>query len=126
VKCEVESGDAPFSSPHNLNPNPSPSTLGLPEMHLTDDQRQHIRDAGLRHFGVIPRLFGYRLDDTKRGGDIDLFIPGDRSAEEAVIRRLRFCAELRTALGERRIDVLVETQQLSAIQDQAKRMGEPV
>ncbi len=95
-------------------------------MRLTEQQRRVIREAGLRHFGVVPRLFGSRLSDSTRGGDIDLFIPGDWTAEEAVPRRLRFCAELRRCLGDQKIDVVVETQAPSPIQNHARRQGEPV
>lgn len=95
-------------------------------MRLTEDQRQKIRAAGLRHFGTIPRLFGSRLDDDRHGGDIDLFIPGNWSTEEIVTRRMRFCAELRRELGDRKIDVVVERSTSSAIQDHAKRTGKPI
>lgn len=44
-------------------------------MRLTATQRQVIREAGRRHFGIEPRLFGSRLNDAQRGGDIDLYIP---------------------------------------------------
>jgi hypothetical protein len=57
-------------------------------MRLTEEQRRVIRETGFRHFGVVPRLFGSRLNDGGRGGDIDLFIPGRWTAEEAVPRRL--------------------------------------
>lgn len=95
-------------------------------MRLTEQQRQVIREAGLRHFGVVPHLFGSRLNDAERGGDIDLFIPGDWSAEEAVPRRLRFCAELRCCLGDQKIDVVVGNKASSSIQNHAKLHGEPV
>ena len=95
-------------------------------MRLTKQQRHIIREAGLRHFGVIPRVFGSRLNDAQRGGDIDLFIPGSWSAEESVPRRMRFCAELRRELGDQKIDVLVELPTPSAIQEQAQRISEAV
>jgi hypothetical protein len=96
-------------------------------MRLTEEQRKIIREAGLRHFGVIPYLFGSRLNPTVRGGDIDLFIPGDWSPREAIPRRLRFCAELHRRLGEQKIDVVVENQATpSSIQNQAAQQGAPV
>jgi hypothetical protein len=96
-------------------------------MRLTEKQRAIIREAGIRHFGVAPRLFGSRLNDAQRGGDIDLFIPGDWSPQEAVPRRLRFCAELHRCLGDQKIDVLVENKAVSSsIQNQAKQQGELV
>lgn len=83
-------------------------------MRLTADERTAIREAGRHHFGVTPRVFGSRLDDAARGGDIDLFIPGAWPAAEAVPRRLRFCAELAARLGERKIDVLVDDGESSS------------
>ncbi len=80
----------------------------------------------MRHFGVVPRLFGSRLDDAGRGGDIDLFIPGDWPPEESVPRRLCFCAELRRCLGDQKIDVVVENKLSSSIQNRAKQPGEKV
>lgn len=95
-------------------------------MRLTEQQRDIIREAGMRHFGVVPWLFGSRLDDTARGGDIDLFIPGDWPPEEAVPRRLRLCVELRRRLGDQKIDVVVEGEKPSPVQIMAKLHGEPV
>lgn len=96
-------------------------------MWLTAEQRKTIREAGLRLFGVIPRLFGSRLNDAARGGDIDLFIPGDWSPPEAIPRRIRFCAERRRRLGDQKIDVVVENKAApSAIQNQAASQGEAV
>ncbi len=95
-------------------------------MRLTARQRQVIRDAGLRHFGVEPLLFGSRLNDAGRGGDIDLYIPGDWPAEEAVPRRMRFCVELRQRLGDQKLDVLVGDRSRSSIQSHAQHTGKPV
>lgn len=96
-------------------------------MRLTEEQRKIIREAGLRHFGVIPHLFGSRLNDTARGGDIDLFIPGDWPPREAIPRRLRFCAELHRRLGDQKIDVVVENKSTSfSILNQAMHRGQPI
>jgi len=95
-------------------------------MRLTDHEREVIREAGLRHFGVVPHLFGSRLDDGARGGDIDLFVPGEWPVEEAVPRRLRFCAELRHRLGDRKIDVVIGGKSRSSIRERASRQGEAV
>lgn len=55
------------------------------------------------------RLFGSRLDDTRRGGDIDLLIepPAPLAPQDLVERRNRFIARLYRELGERKIDVLI-------------------
>ena len=95
-------------------------------MRLTAKEREIIREAGLRYFGVVPYLFGSRLNDAERGGDIDLFIPGEWPAEEAVLKRLRFCAELRQRMGDQKIDVVLGGKFQSTICDWATRQGEAV
>ena len=83
-------------------------------MRLTPEQRQIIRDASLRHFGVPPRLCGSRVDDSRRGGDIDLYIEAaDLSAKEAFQREMRMGADLHRDLGERKIDIAINTGQLN-------------
>jgi hypothetical protein len=81
-------------------------------MRLTPTEQQALRDASMRWFGVRPRLFGSRVDDSRRGGDIDLYIEADLSAQEAFERETRMAAELYRALGERKIDIVVNTGRL--------------
>ena len=50
-------------------------------------------------------LFGSRLDDTKRGGDIDLLIRND-GAKQGVLARIRLITKLKCTLGDRKIDVI--------------------
>jgi predicted nucleotidyltransferase len=59
--------------------------------------------------GTRVLLFGSRLDDHRRGGDIDLLVelPTSLAADEVVRRRSRFTSRLYRLLEEQRIDVLV-------------------
>lgn len=83
-------------------------------MRLTSTEQQALHDASLRWFGVPPRLFGSRVDDARRGGDIDLYIEAEASLspQEAFQRETRMAAELYRALGERKIDIVVNTGRL--------------
>lgn len=81
-------------------------------MRLTPKEQQVIRDASLRYFGVRPRLFGSRVDDSKRGGDIDLYIVAPLSPEDAFASEMSLAADLYLALGERKIDIVVNTGRL--------------
>lgn len=81
-------------------------------MRLTPAERQSLRDASLRWFGVRPRLFGSRVDDTQRGGDIDLYIEADLTPQDAFQRETRMAAELYRLLGERKVDIVVNTGRL--------------
>lgn len=81
-------------------------------MRLTSEERSTIRAASLRHFGVVPRLFGSRVDDSKRGGDIDLYIEADLPAEEAWQRERKMAVDLMAVLGDRKIDIVINTGKL--------------
>ena len=80
-------------------------------MRLTPQQAAIIRDTAREVFGADARvwLFGSRVDDSKRGGDIDLLIETcDRLAPaEMVQRRTRYAARLYRSLGEQRIDMVI-------------------
>lgn len=80
-------------------------------MRLSAVERRAVESASRETLpaGARVLLFGSRVDDKRRGGDIDLLVelPGPLSAEEAVERRTRFTARLYRLLEERRIDVLM-------------------
>ena len=78
-------------------------------MRLTPDQIRLIREATCEVFGpeARVRLFGSRLDDAARGGDIDLLVECERPVTERVRKSLRLGARLQRQLGGRAIDVLV-------------------
>jgi len=52
-------------------------------------------------------LFGSRLRDDLRGGDIDLLLECPRPVDRPVWLAAQLTARLQRVLGERRIDVLV-------------------
>ncbi|HET9114371.1 MAG TPA: nucleotidyltransferase domain-containing protein [Burkholderiales bacterium] len=68
-------------------------------MRLTDDQREIITTAVSRMFGQGSEvwLFGSRMDDAKRGGDVDLLIRTDVTL--SLINRARIKMELESLLG---------------------------
>lgn len=55
--------------------------------------------------GVRVYLFGSRLDDEKRGGDIDLLVRTD-CEKQGVLARIRMISRLKQCLGEQKIDVI--------------------
>ncbi len=77
-------------------------------MRLTDTQRTIILEEMQRHFGVGARalLFGSRVRDDALGGDIDLHVQTESSAEEALACELKLYAVLQRRLGEQRIDIV--------------------
>jgi len=80
-------------------------------MRLNDDEIRAIEQAAKEAFppGTGIYLFGSRLDDQARGGDIDLLVEPQTAwpAREVVDRRTRFVAMLYRLLEEQRIDVLI-------------------
>lgn len=81
-----------------------------PIMRLDEWQARRIREAAERHFGAGTRvwLFGSRVDDTAKGGDIDLYIePALSSPDELVDAKLALLAELHRCLGEQKIDIVI-------------------
>ena len=80
-------------------------------MRLTLDQQAAIRTAAAKVFGesVDVWLFGSRVQDGKKGGDIDLLIrPASDGVDTLFERKIRFLTELERQLGERKIDVVIE------------------
>ncbi len=83
-------------------------------MSLSAVERRAVESASREALpaGTRVLLFGSRLDDNRRGGDIDLRVelPEPLSADDVVNRRTRFTARLYRLLEERRIDVVMTQQ----------------
>lgn len=75
-------------------------------MRLTPDQIDAILRCARDTLGPDPQvwLFGSRVDDTKKGGDIDLYAVVD-DAVDLWDAEVRFSAALWKALGDRKIDI---------------------
>jgi len=76
-------------------------------MRLTPHEQSVIKAASLRHFDAPVRLFGSRLNDAKRGGDIDLYIESAFKGDAAFARELAMTADIWSAIGERKIDIVI-------------------
>lgn len=78
-------------------------------MRLTPQQIQTIRETVHNAFGPEARvyLFGSRVDDSARGGDLDLYIEVDRPVHNRAAAASRLAAQLQLVLGDQQIDVLV-------------------
>lgn len=96
-------------------------------MRLSEKYRKDIKETLQKYFGKQGKylLFGSRVDDTKRGGDIDLYIETDIDAMEAVELKNKVHTELMNKLGEQKIDILVyaKGQELLPIHEVAKMTG---
>jgi len=77
-------------------------------MRLTAEQILTIKTIILNNFGSATKLklFGSRLDDSGRGGDIDLLVETDLPPEEMFIKKITTLGQLQRALGDQKIDLL--------------------
>ena len=69
-----------------------------------------IKKAAKKHFGqhTIISLFGSRTNEKIKGGDIDLFIKNETENTLTLEAKINFLAELKTAIGDRKIDVVFD------------------
>jgi predicted nucleotidyltransferase len=78
-------------------------------MRLTAHTRDVIRNTTQEVFGADAqvKLFGSRVDDARRGGDIDLLVQRPRHQPDTRKKSLTLAARLQMRPGDQRIDVVV-------------------
>jgi predicted nucleotidyltransferase len=67
-------------------------------------------------------LFGSRVDDSKKGGDIDLYLEIGEKVN-LLKRKLKFLAKIKRILGEQKIDVIFNIDENRLIEKEAKEWG---
>ena len=96
-------------------------------MRLTPDQEQIIKSTVDRVLEAESRvwLFGSRVDDALRGGDIDLLIETEAAFPNRAKMLCRLYGALIYALGDRKLDVLLKDARTrdAPIFNIAKRTG---
>ncbi|MCE5293755.1 MAG: nucleotidyltransferase domain-containing protein [Chlamydiales bacterium] len=80
-------------------------------MRLTNQQISSLIDATHICFGNNAEvwLFGSRVDDTKKGGDIDLYIETDLE-KDTVAAKLHMRKLIGPVFGEQKIDIVVRSR----------------
>ncbi|MBD3808473.1 MAG: nucleotidyltransferase domain-containing protein [Campylobacterales bacterium] len=93
-------------------------------MRLTSNERELIKKAFVETFqdGKI-YLFGSRVDDTKRGGDIDLYLCPTIKYDNERELKIRFQILLDEYIGEQKIDVVMAKDKDRLIEQEALRTG---
>lgn len=78
-------------------------------MRLSAEQRLALKEQFADEIGADCEvlLFGSRLDDNRRGGDVDLLVRSPRLLEGHVWLAARLAARAERLLGGRRVDVLL-------------------
>ena len=86
-------------------------------MRLTDEQISIIRRLARELGGpqARVRVFGSRLDDSTRGGDLDLMLELDSAVEHPAMLAARMSAQVSRALGGRKVDVLISAPNLARL-----------
>jgi predicted nucleotidyltransferase len=79
-------------------------------MRLDEKTRDIIKKEVASQLGTeaVVRLFGSRIDDTQRGGDIDLLIDSSCVLAHRIQIECRLAARLYIKLGGRKVDVLIK------------------
>lgn len=80
-------------------------------MRLNLFERQTLKAAAQTCFDAqaVVRLFGSRLDDSRKGGDIDLLIATNLTDPAQIARaHSHFLAQVYASMGEQKIDVLID------------------
>lgn len=92
-------------------------------MRLTEFEINAIKQSAQEIFGakVEVFLFGSRVDDAKKGGDIDLYIKAE--AGNDLIHKVKFLVALEQKIGEQKIDVVLAVDKNRPIEQQAINTG---
>jgi predicted nucleotidyltransferase len=83
-------------------------------MRLTPKQIEMIRNTAQLVFGDIARvtLFGSRIDDQAKGGDVDLMIEVANIVDEPALMGARVASRVSRAMNGRRVDVILKAPNL--------------
>lgn len=94
--------------------------LSQHECEVVKFQVQHIFGQEAKVF-----LFGSRVDDLKKGGDIDLFIQtSDQS--DLFMKKIRFLARVKKILGAQKIDVVFNQDNQRLIEKEIQKWAIPL
>ena len=92
-------------------------------MRLTEFEIKSIIKSFRAHFerGDI-YLFGSRVDDRQKGGDIDLYI--DTPDSDALFeKKLQMLRDIKAKIGEQKIDVIISSDKQRPIEEEASKKG---
>lgn len=101
---------------------------GLTDMRLSTEQIAAIKQETEHFFGAQAEvwLFGSRVDDAAKGGDVDLYVrSGMRDADQLVRARFAFLAQLKRRIGDGKIDLVLQREggEVLPIYEIAKQHG---
>lgn len=80
-------------------------------MRLSSEQIEAIKQETEHFFGAQAEvwLFGSRVDDNLRGGDVDLYVrTASSDADQLAAARFAFLARLKRRIGDRKVDLVLQ------------------
>lgn len=96
-------------------------------MRLTPEQIASIRQFALQVGGprASVRLFGSRLDDTARGGDVDLLLDIPTPVAQPALMAATLAAKVSRFMHGRKVDVVIHAPNLlhQSVHDTALKEG---
>lgn len=80
-------------------------------MRLSENEKSVIKMEAQKQFGAsaIVYIFGSRVDDKKKGGDIDIYIETDIK-EDILLKKIQYLVLVKNEIGEQKIDVVINNQ----------------
>jgi predicted nucleotidyltransferase len=78
-------------------------------MRISSLEREIITASVKKHFGKDANvyIFGSRVYDDRKGGDIDLYITTDMPTSAVIRRKIGLLVDMEKVLGEQKIDVII-------------------
>ncbi len=96
-------------------------------MRLSQEQRKAIRGVVREIAGddAMVLLFGSRVDDRQRGGDVDLLVQLPHDVDDAAWLAAQLAAGISRIMDGRKVDVLISAPNLAVfpIHEQARKTG---
>ncbi len=97
-------------------------------MSFSEEKLDIIRTSFKKHFDIEDNLwvFGSRVDEEKRGGDLDFYVETHQHPSNALKSKLAFVNDLWRSFGDQKIDVILNLLTVSLslpIHSVAKQTG---
>jgi len=93
------------------------SSTIINDMRISESNIQTIRATFKNCFGSNDHLwvFGSRVNDLQRGGDMDFYIETEEDTSNALNSKMKFVNALWKVLGEQKIDVVLNVLSQSSL-----------
>ena len=99
-------------------------------MRISEQTKQVIKDSTRSIFGpdAMVKLFGSRVNDELKGGDIDLLVECPEAVVDSGLKATKLAARIQLKLGEQKIDVIClwPGKKLSPVHKSALETGIPL